>query len=307
MATATASPSSIRPAQSASSALSATAVPPLCRSVWLSRAQVTLAPRYQAAAGECSLLTCLNQYTAIDQLAGNSKFGCVSCTELRNRQLSITNIRENEETVYSNARKQLLLYCPPPVLTIHLKRFEVRNLELHKVSRHVQFGERLDLGSFCSSASQDLPQMQPDQRRVLYSLFGVIEHSGSLTNGHYTAYVRVRRRHKFTASSAILTSLVTDAFGVACERARRRAEKTERAQRQAAPGPENVATTAETAEKSGAETAINEQPQPTPELEGEPGPEPGHWFRVSDTRVTVTTLDQILKAQAYLLFYERVE
>ena len=30
---------------------------------WLSRALTTLAPQYQAAAGECSLLMCLNQYT----------------------------------------------------------------------------------------------------------------------------------------------------------------------------------------------------------------------------------------------------
>lgn len=94
---------------------------------------------------------------------------------------------------------------------------------------------------------------------------------------------------------------------MACERARRRAEKTERARRQTAPGPENVTTTAETSEKSGAETAINEQPQLTPEVEGDPEPEPGHWFRISDTREAVATLDQVLKAQAYLLFYERVE
>ena len=36
--------------------------PPLqSRCEWLSRALTALAPRYQAAAGECSLLTCLNQ------------------------------------------------------------------------------------------------------------------------------------------------------------------------------------------------------------------------------------------------------
>ena len=56
--------------------------------------------------------------------------------------------------MYSNASKQLLIYSPPPVLTIHLKRFEVCSFSLRKVNRHVQFGERLDLAPFCSTISQ---------------------------------------------------------------------------------------------------------------------------------------------------------
>ena len=113
-----------------------------------------MAPRYQAAAGECSLLTCLNQYTAPELLAGNYKFGCDACTELRNRRLPPAEKGEKRGTVYSNANKQLLIYSPPPVLTIHLKRFEVCSFSLRKVNRHVQFGERLDLAPFCSSISQ---------------------------------------------------------------------------------------------------------------------------------------------------------
>ncbi|KAF0307341.1 Sulfotransferase 1A4 [Amphibalanus amphitrite] len=78
-----------------------------------------------------------------------------------------------------------------------------------------------------ADCSQDLPQMRAGQRRVLYSLFGVVEHSGRLTSGHYTAYVRVRRRHdQLIVNPARLTTLVTDAFAVACERARQRAEQT---------------------------------------------------------------------------------
>jgi len=30
------------------------------------------------------------------------------------------------------------------------------------------------------------------QRRILYSLYGVVEHSGRLNAGHYTAYIKVR-------------------------------------------------------------------------------------------------------------------
>ena len=96
-------------------------VPPaLTQSEWLSRAQTTLASQYQAAAGECSLLTCLSQYTAPELLAGNNKIGCDACTELRDKRLPPAEKGETRGRVYSNARKQLLIYSPPPVLTIHL-------------------------------------------------------------------------------------------------------------------------------------------------------------------------------------------
>ncbi|KAF0297417.1 Ubiquitin carboxyl-terminal hydrolase 45 [Amphibalanus amphitrite] len=289
--------------------------PPLSRCEWLSRALTTLAPRYQAAAGECSLLTCLNQYTAPELLTGNNKLGCDNCTELRNKRLTAAEKAAEKKlgTVYSNASKQLLIYSPPPVLTIHLKRFEVCSFSLRKVNRHVQFGERLDLAPFCSSISQDLPQMRAGQRRVLYSLFGVVEHSGRLTSGHYTAYVRVRRRHdQLTVNPARLTTLVTDAFAVACERARQRAEQT---RPETTDGPSPVRPAEEGREDGEGEDPAaapqesqtdQKQPAPEPETEPEPQPEAGRWFYVSDTHVTEVTLDKVLKAQAYMLFYERI-
>ena len=74
----------------------------LTRCEWLSHALTTLAPRYQATAGECSLLTCLNRYTAPELLAGNNKFGCDSCMELRNKRLPAA---EKRSTVYIQQRQ----------------------------------------------------------------------------------------------------------------------------------------------------------------------------------------------------------
>ena len=282
---------------------------PLSKSEWLSRALTTLAPRYQPAAGECSLLTCLNQFTAPELLAGNNKFGCDNCTELRNKRLPPAERGEKRGTVYSNASKQLLVYSPPPVLTIHLKRFEVCSFSLRKVNRHVQFGELLDLAPFCSSISQDLPQMRSDQHSVLYSLFGLVEHSGRLNSGHYTAYVRVRRRdERLTVNPARLTPLVTDAFQLACERARHQAERTaERTAAETGTADSRLRPAAAAAEAE-AEPAPAPGPAPerAPEPESAPVPEAGRWFHVSDTHVTEMTLDKVLKAQAYMLFYERI-
>lgn len=33
--------------------------------------------------------------------------------------------------------------------------------------------------------------LYPDQKNIMYSLYGVVEHSGSLNAGHYVAYVKV--------------------------------------------------------------------------------------------------------------------
>lgn len=35
-----------------------------------------------------------------------------------------------------------------------------------------------------------------DGARVLYSLYGIVEHSGSMRGGHYAAYVKVRTSSK---------------------------------------------------------------------------------------------------------------
>lgn len=65
---------------------------------------------------------------------------------------------------------------------------------LFQVNRHVDFPLRLDLAPFCSAAAAGIGTIAAGEghRRVLYGLYGVIEHSGRLSGGHYTACVKVR-------------------------------------------------------------------------------------------------------------------
>lgn len=58
--------------------------------------------------------------------------------------------------------------------------------------KFVEFPTLLDLAPFCTKKSQNLPTFEVGQSRVLYSLYGVVEHSGSMLGGHYVAYVKVR-------------------------------------------------------------------------------------------------------------------
>ncbi len=47
------------------------------------KATNTLVSRYQASGHECSLLSCLNQFTSMELLTGNNKFGCEKCTNIK--------------------------------------------------------------------------------------------------------------------------------------------------------------------------------------------------------------------------------
>uniref|UniRef100_A0A8C6V747 Ubiquitin carboxyl-terminal hydrolase n=1 Tax=Neogobius melanostomus TaxID=47308 RepID=A0A8C6V747_9GOBI len=151
-----------------------------------------LSHSYTPSSKECSVQSCLHQFTSVELLMGNNKLLCESCTDRRQKQL-----RRNEkkvEKIYTSARKQMLISSLPPVITLHLKRFHQAGMNLRKVNRHVDFPLILDLAPFCSASCKNLEAGE----RVLYSLYGIVEHSGSMRGGHYTAYVKVRAPQKKT-------------------------------------------------------------------------------------------------------------
>ncbi|KAF5291423.1 hypothetical protein FQR65_LT01734 [Abscondita terminalis] len=144
----------------------------------------TLTNRYQCVEGECSVQSCLNQFTTCELLTENNKVRCDVCTKKRGGS--------EKKNVYTNATKQLLICNPPAVLILHLKRFQVFRFRSTKVNKFVTFPTLLDLAPFCSKRCQSLPTFEPGQKKILYTLYGVVEHSGSLHGGHYVAYVKVR-------------------------------------------------------------------------------------------------------------------
>jgi len=104
----------------------------------------------------------------------------------------------------------------------------------------------------------------------LYSLYGVVEHSGRLTGGHYTAYVKARPESEVTEflshgdlHSSKLRTILT-----------------------------HIGALRETA--AAKETGKPEGVPPT-----------GKWFYISDSRVSEATETSVLRCQAYILFYER--
>lgn len=78
----------------------------------------TMSARYQCEEGECSVPSCLNQFTECELMAGNNKVSCELCTKRQGGS--------QKKPVCTDASKQLLIYNPPAVLILHLKRFQVR-------------------------------------------------------------------------------------------------------------------------------------------------------------------------------------
>uniref|UniRef100_A0A8D0ZI43 Ubiquitin carboxyl-terminal hydrolase 16 n=1 Tax=Sus scrofa TaxID=9823 RepID=A0A8D0ZI43_PIG len=148
----------------------------------------TLANREAFNTDECSIQHCLYQFTRNEKLRDANKLLCEVCTR---RQYSgpKANIKGERKHVYTNAKKQMLISLAPPVLTLHLKRFQQAGFNLRKVNKHIKFPEILDLAPFCTLKCKNVAE---ENTRVLYSLYGVVEHSGTMRSGHYTAYAKAR-------------------------------------------------------------------------------------------------------------------
>lgn len=133
----------------------------------------TLSPRLQCPDGELSLQSCLNIFTSVELMTGSNKVGCEACTERINGKKG--------KTVYTTATKQFLISSPPAVLILHLKRFQVGMRGMfRKITKHVSFPLILDIAPFCASKVKLLHHVKRHQKKVLYSLYGIVEHSGGM-------------------------------------------------------------------------------------------------------------------------------
>lgn len=134
----------------------------------------TIAPRsHHGENGECSVQSCVNSFTAVELMCNANKVGCDTCTERINGK--------DGKTINTNATKQFLISSPPAVLILHLKRFQVGPRCLfRKMNKFVSFPFVLDLASYCASKVKTLPNVHRHQKKLLYSLYGVVEHSGKL-------------------------------------------------------------------------------------------------------------------------------
>ena len=140
---------------------------------------------------KCSLLDCINEFSKPELLSGDSQWRCPKCKEFR------------------NATKTMSVWSYPPILIIHLKRFHVGNQgSRRKIDTLVEFPVETPLSlevkrsssvkSITTSGSKfgrynynddtNIGGSEGSVENVMYSLYSVCNHYGSLYGGHYTAY-----------------------------------------------------------------------------------------------------------------------
>ncbi len=263
----------------------------------------TIAPRYACEDNECSIQSCLNNFTATELMSGNNKVGCDKCTEMFNGK--------GGKTYNTNATKQFLISSPPAVLILHLKRFQVYpRYMFRKLQKTVTFPFVLDLAPFCAAKVNKLPNVKRTQKKLLYSLYGIVEHSGGMHGGHYTAYVKVRA--KLTADDprwqflpqGCKAELEQQQQQQNQEQTEAKVEANETKSRNSQPrhyenddSDDSISSNSSYEQCEGAVGGADD-PEVTPP--------PGKWYYVSDSHVQEATEDRVLNAQAYLLFYERI-
>lgn len=114
-----------------------------------------------------SLDVCLNLLTHPERLDEQNKWKCGKCK------------------LEQQANIQLTLKTVPPVLMLHLKRFK-RDKTFSKNSERIKIPfQGLDMSPYV-----ELHNQRAAQNQLLYDLYGVICHHGTLNKGHYTAMVK---------------------------------------------------------------------------------------------------------------------
>ncbi|XP_065908211.1 ubiquitin carboxyl-terminal hydrolase 16-like isoform X3 [Dysidea avara] len=148
---------------------------------------------------EISLENCLSMHTNLDVLDEENKFICQRCTE--EKQKSGSGL--SNEIALCQVSKQLSIHKLPPVLILHIKRFDLGGIFVTKDNRYVSFSEVLDMAPYCTVDSDSsnfeerdntcTKNLRDSNGRILYGLYAVVVHHGSsLQSGHYIAYVKER-------------------------------------------------------------------------------------------------------------------
>ncbi|KAL1747878.1 ubiquitin carboxyl-terminal hydrolase 4 [Schizophyllum fasciatum] len=137
------------------------------------------------AGGKAHLKQCLDAFFNSETLEKDDAWDCPRCKTKR------------------SASKSLMLARLPPVLVIHMKRFEAHGRFSDKIDTFVDFPVKgLDLTSYMppplpmgadKSQLNGAPMSPDDPRTQLppyrYDLYGVTNHFGNLSSGHYTASI----------------------------------------------------------------------------------------------------------------------
>ncbi|KAG6850667.1 hypothetical protein H0H93_010395 [Arthromyces matolae] len=145
-----------------------------------------------------TLQDCLSGLFRQEELRGDNRWDCPSCKGKR------------------DATQRLSLARLPPVLVIHLKRFQTSGSSAGKIdtlvqcpTKNLEFLASPDMPDEFGPSSDPRTQIGPYK----YDLYAVTNHRGELNSGHYTAYVQLGGDWRSISDeriSALSTPVVTN-------------------------------------------------------------------------------------------------
>ncbi|KZT25326.1 hypothetical protein NEOLEDRAFT_1156281 [Neolentinus lepideus HHB14362 ss-1] len=155
------------------------------------------------SSSKVTLMQCLDAFVKEEVMENSEAWNCPKCKILR------------------RATKQLSLSRLPPILIIHLKRFSFKGPFTDKIETVVDFPlKNLDLTNYMppplppgvdksevnggQHLSYDDPRLQVPPYK--YDLYGVTNHFGSLSSGHYTAFIASRGGWMYCDDSRVATA-----------------------------------------------------------------------------------------------------
>lgn len=91
--------------------------------------------------------------------------------------------------------KKLEIFRPPPILIVQLKRFKFSSTFRNKLTTLVEFPlYNLDLSTFVTDQQKFLEEQGINLK---YDLYGIVNHYGSLSFGHYVSIVKNLEENKW--------------------------------------------------------------------------------------------------------------
>jgi len=230
----------------------------------------------------------------------------------------------SQQYIHRRALKRYLIATPPPVLVIHLKRFQQVAQppisvygSFKKIDDYVSFPEYLDLRPFIAPRREDYglgrkgKEMVEEKRAAIaaappglakwrfameservpapepanYRLYAVVVHIGNMLGGHYISYVALPSNALPTPPPSLSSHDTLSSVASA----------------DAQPSTETPAGPSSTSSSS-----IPPPSPPPNQHQHQPAAAERLWCYISDTTVRLVPFTDVLKAKAYLCFYERV-
>ncbi|VUZ41776.1 unnamed protein product [Hymenolepis diminuta] len=218
---------------------------------------------------------CLMKFFEAEELKGDNRITCDECTKKAQASAGEIDCRSttgSDGSVRCDSLKRDLLLKLPAVLTIQLKRYQRNGHQLRKCNKPVSFPINLDIRPYCSR----LAWLGAEEGQ--YRLFGIVEHSGSLSSGHYVAYAAENTDGDIPADRFIPT--LDKPF----------------------PWPLNLHHLVYQLRR-GDQSVLNGDPSASNRSDQQDN---RTWHHFSDTSVHKVPLSEVLNAKPYLLFYQRM-